>query len=138
VTAGERVFLRLALLFIGLPLVELAILVRLGMWIGFWPTMGIVVATGILGGLLAHAQGLIVWVRIQRELAEGRMPASPLVDGFLILIGGILLLTPGLLTDLLGFLLLIPWTRSWFKRYLRRRLERMMRTRHADLRILIT
>lgn len=131
-------FLRLALLLIGLPLLELAILVRLGMWIGFWPTMGIVIATGMLGALLAHAQGLIVWVRIQRELMEGRMPASQLVDGFLILIGGILLLTPGLLTDLLGFLLLIPWTRSWFKRYLRRRFERMMQTGHADVRILIT
>lgn len=131
-------FLRLALLFIGLPLLELAILVRLGMWIGFWPTMAIVVGTGVLGALLAHAQGLLVWVRIQRELVQGRMPASELVDGFLILVGGIVLLTPGLLTDLCGFLLLVPWTRSWFKRYLRRRFERMMQMGRADIRVLIT
>jgi UPF0716 protein FxsA len=131
------VFLRLALLFIGLPLIELAVLVRLGTWIGFWPTMAIVVGTGILGALLAQAQGLLVWVRIQRELVQGRMPASELVDGFLILVGGIVLLTPGLLTDLCGFLLLVPWTRAWFKRYLRRRFERMMQTGQADIRILI-
>ncbi|MGH7545884.1 MAG: FxsA family protein [Gemmatimonadota bacterium] len=130
-------FLRLALIFIALPLLELAILVRLGMWIGFWPTMAIVLGTGVLGALLAHAQGFLIWVRIQRELVQGRMPASELVDGFLILVGGIVLLTPGLLTDLCGFLLLVPWTRGWFKRYLRRRFERMMQTGRADIRVLI-
>lgn len=131
-------FLRLALLFIGLPLLELAILVKLGTVIGFWPTMAIVVATGFLGALLAQMQGLWVWTRIQRELRAGRMPGSELVDGFMILVGGIVLLTPGLLTDLFGFLLLVPWTRAWVKRRLRRKFERMMRSGRADIRILVS
>ncbi len=126
-------FLRLALLFVGLPLLD----ARLGTWIGFWPTMGIVVGTGVVGALLAHAQGFWVWVRIQQELLAGRMPAGELVDGFLILVGGIVLLTPGLLTDLFGFALLVPWTRRRVKRYLRSRFERMMRSGRADIRILV-
>lgn len=118
-------FPKLLLLFIGLPLLELAILVKLGEVIGFWPTIGLVVVTGILGASLARAQGFMVYTRIQSELAAGRIPAGELVDGLLILIGGIVLLTPGLLTDLFGFALLLPWIRALFKGWLQRKFSSM-------------
>ncbi len=119
---------RLFLLFIGLPLVELALLIQLGQWVGLLPTIGLVVLTGVVGAALARSQGFQVWAAIQRELQEGRMPVGELMNGLLVLIGGVVLLTPGLITDVLGMLLLLPGTRSAFKTYLRRRLERMLRT----------
>ncbi|MCB0292521.1 MAG: FxsA family protein, partial [Calditrichaeota bacterium] len=101
-------FAKLLFLFIAIPLAELALLVKLGEVLGFWPTIGLVIVTGILGASLAKAQGFMIYARIQQELAAGRMPTGELLDGLLILIGGIVLLTPGLLTDLCGFALLIP------------------------------
>lgn len=126
-------FLKLVLLFIGLPLVELAILVKLGTLIGFWPTIGIVAVTGFIGAGLARSQGFRVWTDVARELQAGRMPVGDLTDGLLILIGGIVLLTPGLITDLFGFAMLIPTTRRGFKRYLSARFQRM--TRSGEVRI---
>lgn len=120
--------LRLFLLFVGLPLVELAILVQLGKWVGLLPTIGLVVLTGAAGAALARRQGFRAWHAIQGELRQGRMPVGELMDGLLVLIGGIVLLTPGLITDILGLLLLLPPTRRAFKAYLRRRFERMIRS----------
>ncbi|MCA9741528.1 MAG: FxsA family protein [Deferribacteres bacterium] len=111
-------FARLVLLFIGLPLIELAILVKLGEVLGFWPTIGLVVITGFWGAYLARLQGFWVLRKIQNEMAAGRIPTGDLVDGLLILIGGIVLLTPGLLTDLAGFALLVPYVRGQIKLWL--------------------
>ncbi|MFQ5629474.1 MAG: FxsA family protein [bacterium] len=119
---------KLILLFIGLPLLELAILVKLGEMLGFWPTIGLVVVTGFLGAYLARLQGFWIFGRIQSELAAGRMPASELVDGLLILIGGIVLLTPGLLTDLFGFTLLVPWARTQIKAWLMAKFTNITKT----------
>lgn len=130
-------FLRLLLLFVALPLLELAILVRLGMWIGFWPTMALVFATGFLGATLARSQGFRVWSQIRRELQAGRMPVGDLVDGLLVLIGGIVLLTPGLLTDLLGLALLFPPTRATFKGFLRRKFDKMIRSGRVSVTMLM-
>jgi UPF0716 protein FxsA len=121
------VFVRLLLLFVLVPLLELAILVRLGGYLGFWPTMGLVITTGIVGAALARHQGTRVVKRIRTEIAWGRVPAAPLMDGFLVLAGGLLLLTPGLLTDLVGFALLVPLTRHALKRVLTQRIEKMVR-----------
>ena len=115
--------LRLFLLFTIIPLVELYLLIRVGSYIGALPTVGIVVVTGILGGLLARNQGLAVLRKVQQEVQEGRLPAGTLFDGLLILIAGVVLVTPGLLTDCLGFLLLIPWTRQAFKRWLKSKVQ---------------
>ncbi|MFW6078112.1 MAG: FxsA family protein [Gemmatimonadota bacterium] len=128
---------RLLLLFIAVPLIELALLIRVGTLIGIWPTMAIVVATGVAGAALARAQGLRVWLGIRDDLRQGRMPVQGLVDGLLVLVGGVLLLTPGVLTDLLGIALLLPWTRAVARRYLRRRLERMRRTGQVHFTMLI-
>jgi len=119
---------RLLALFIFVPLLDLAILVRLGQALGFWPTIGLVVATGTVGAFLARSQGLRVVNGIRTEMSVGQIPSSRLLDGLLILIGGTLLLTPGLLTDLAGFLLLLPPSRGRLKEILRRRVERMVRS----------
>lgn len=117
-------FMRLLTLFVLLPLIELALLIQIGQWIGLGWTLALVVATGFLGATLARRQGFRAWVAIQAELRAGRMPARELMDGLLVLIGGIVLLTPGILTDLAGFALLVPATRAAVKRSLRRRFER--------------
>jgi UPF0716 protein FxsA len=121
------------LLFIGMPLLEIAILIKLGQIIGLWSTIGLVVITGIVGASLARIQGFMVYRRIQEELAQGRMPAGELVDGLLILIGGIVLLTPGLLTDLFGFALLVPFFRSFFKKWANNKFSQMAQTRETKI-----
>ena len=121
-------FARLLVLFTVVPLVELALLIKLGGAVGLWPTVFLVIATGALGAALAKSQGTrTVWT-IRREMAEGKPPGESLVNGLLILVGGVVLLTPGLLTDVLGFCLLVPATRKWF----RTRLLGKLRRRAAD------
>ncbi len=115
---------RLIFLFVAIPLVELAILLQVGQWIGLWPTVGLVVATGIGGAALARHQGLRAFLAVQRELAEGRLPGRSLLDGLSILVGGAFLLTPGILTDIAGFSLLVPMSRRWLQRMVQRRMER--------------
>ena len=117
-------FARLLILFTVVPLIELALLIKLGNVIGLWPTIFIVIATGVLGAALARSQGTQVISAIRAEVAEGRPPTESLINGLLVLVGGVVLLTPGLLTDLLGFSLLIPFTRDWFKKKLRSRLKK--------------
>jgi UPF0716 protein FxsA len=113
----------LLLLFIAVPAVELALLIEVGQRLGTVPTLGLIVATGVLGAGLARHQGLAVLGRVRAETAAGRVPAGCRVDGLLIQIAGAVLMTPGLLTDLLGFALLIPPVRSAVKSALRRRFE---------------
>jgi len=115
--------LGLFLLFTLVPLVELYLLIRLGTYMGAVDTIAIVIGTGLAGGLLAKSQGLAVLDRMRTELNQGRPPAESLFDGLLILIAGAMLITPGLLTDGLGLLLLIPWSRKVFKSWLKRRIQ---------------
>jgi len=119
------VFVRLLVLFTVVPIVELLLLVELGRHVGLAPTLALVLGTGILGAALARWQGLATLRRIQADMEAGRVPTGPLVDGLLILVAGAVLLTPGLLTDLLGFALLVPAIRQ----LVRRRLSRAFRTR---------
>ncbi|MFQ5597800.1 MAG: FxsA family protein [Nitrospiria bacterium] len=114
---------RLLFLFIVIPLIEISLLIKLGGVIGFWPTITLQVVTGILGATLAKLQGLQIWRKISEELAIGRIPTGEMVDGLLIFAAGVVLMTPGLLTDFGGFLLLIPATRNGFKRWVRRQFE---------------
>jgi UPF0716 protein FxsA len=118
---------RLALLFILVPIVELALLVRIGQWAGLWPTIGLVVTTGLVGAALARAEGLRTLVAFQAEVSQGRLPGQALLDGLAILVGGAFLLTPGLLTDVAGFLLLFPPSRRWLQRRVRARIEGAIR-----------
>lgn len=114
---------RLLLLFIAVPAIELVLLIEIGRHIGTLATLGLIVFTGALGAALARHQGLSVLHQVQSETAAGRIPAGALLDGVLILIAGAVLMTPGVLTDLFGFLCLVPAFRTMLKRYLRRRFE---------------
>ncbi|HMQ54138.1 MAG TPA: FxsA family protein [Anaerolineae bacterium] len=119
---------RLLLLFIVVPAVELFLLIEIGQWIGTLPTIGLIFATGALGAFLAKRQGLQVLTRLQTELQTGRSPADSIFDGVLVLLAGALLLTPGILTDILGFLCLIPATRRLIKQALWSRIEGKIRS----------
>lgn len=125
--------IRLVLLFTVVPLVELTILVQLGRWMGLGATVALVLATGIAGAWLARWQGVAVLRRIQGDLAEGRMPAGALLDGALILAAGAVLLTPGLLTDLVGLALLVPPLRALVRRRIGDALRRRMQTGAAQV-----
>ena len=116
----------LILLFTLVPIAELALLINVGQNIGLGNTLFIVIFTGILGAYLAKTQGLITLVRIREDINEGIMPTEKLFDGVLILCGGILLLTPGLITDLVGFTALIPFTRHLIRLWIKRKIEDMI------------
>ena len=121
------IFSSLLTAFIVMPLLELWLLVKLGGHYGVGPTLLLVVVTGIAGAWMARTQGVMILLSIQRELAEGRMPAPQMIDGVMILVAGVLLLTPGLITDAAGFLLLVPPVRALIRGWLRRKLERKLR-----------
>ena len=118
---------RLLLLFILVPAVELALLIEVGRVIGTPGTLGIIVLTGAVGASLARWQGLRVLRDLQVESTAGRLPADSLMDGAIILLAGALLITPGILTDVFGFLCLVPATRELGKRAVRRRFEQAVR-----------
>jgi UPF0716 protein FxsA len=113
-------------LLVIIPLIELYILLLVSEHIGLLNTVALVVGTGILGMLLAKQQGLAVLLKVRQQLSEGRMPAEPLLDGLFVLIGALLLLTPGLLTDFIGFCCLLPFTRRIFSNRLRILLLKML------------
>ncbi len=108
-------FPRLIILFTLVPIAELALLIQTGRWIGLWPTLALVLSTGIIGAALAGREGLRAWRSVQLDLWEGRVPTRSVLDGLSVFVGGALLLTPGLMTDAFGFALLLKPTRRWFQ-----------------------
>jgi UPF0716 protein FxsA len=119
-----KLFSRLLALFLVVPIVELVLLVWLGGQIGFWPTAGLIALTALAGTWLAQREGLSVWQRFQARVASGGMPGRELTDGLIILVSGAFLLTPGVLTDVVGLLGLLPPTRALIRRELTRRAQR--------------
>ena len=107
--------IRLILLFTVIPLIELYLLIQVGRYLGSFQTIMIVLITGIIGGLLARSQGLSVQRQIRVDLRNGIIPTDSLIDGLFILIAGALLITPGMITDLFGFILMVPSFRGWLK-----------------------
>lgn len=118
---------RLALLFVIVPIIELVLLIELGQIVGLLPTLALVVFTGVTGAWLARAEGVRVFFQFQKELASGRLPGQAMLDGISVLVGGAFLLTPGVLTDFVGFSLLLPLSRRWIQRAARARLERQVK-----------
>ncbi len=114
----------LLVLFIAVPIVELAVILQVGSLIGFWPTVGLLIADSILGSVLMRSQGRAAWRNFNAALGSGRPPAREVLDGVLVIFGGALLLTPGFVTDIVGLLLLLPPTRAVVRRVLVRRLAR--------------
>lgn len=125
---GEIVLIKLVFLMILLPVCEIAILIQTKSIIGLPWTLLLVIATGITGAIMLKQEGFSTLNRIQAALAQGQVPTVEIIDGVLVLAGGILLLTPGLLTDLCGFILMTPWSRSWLntrlRSWFRQRLEK--------------
>lgn len=119
--------IRLLILFTVVPIIEIYLIIKAGQLIGPLPTVLLLLAISFAGAWLVRAQGFQTLRSIQNELAQGRLPAAQLLDGAMVLVGGVLLLTPGFFTDLLGLFFLIPITRSFIKRlvvsWLQRRLE---------------
>ncbi|RMD78165.1 MAG: FxsA family protein [Gammaproteobacteria bacterium] len=111
----------LLLLFVLVPLLELYLLIKVGSVIGALPTVALVVLTALVGSALLRHQGLATLRRVQETLARGGVPAMELLEGALIVVGGLLLLTPGFFTDALGLLCLIPPVRRRFLRWAVRR-----------------
>lgn len=120
--------IRLFILFAAIPVIELYLVIKVGSLIGALPTVALLLAISLAGAWLVRHQGVGILRRIQAELAQGRLPAAELLDGALVLVGGVLLLTPGFFTDLLGLFFLIPFTRAIIKQFtllwLQRRLAR--------------
>lgn len=110
-------FFYLFLLFTLIPAIEIYLLIAVGSHLGALNTVGIIVFTGILGAHFAKSQGLSVIHNIQSKSTRGEIPTTELIDGLLILIGGILLITPGFLTDLTGILLVNPITRPLLRSF---------------------
>jgi UPF0716 protein FxsA len=104
----------LLLAFIAVPLIEIGLFIQVGGWLTLWPTLAIVLLTGILGTWLVRRQGLRVLEELRGSLQTMRDPLSPLAHGAMILFSGALLLTPGFFTDAIGFLLLVPAVRQFF------------------------
>ena len=121
--SSHPLFRRLLLLFTVVPVVELALLVWLGQRIGFWATVGLILVTALVGSYLAQREGLSALARFRAKLRQGGMPGDELTDGILILIAGALLLTPGVLTDVVGFMGLFPPTRAAIKRVVLQRVR---------------
>ena len=128
--------LKLILAFTIIPIVEIYLLIEIGSIFGVLTAITLVILTGFLGAFMARMQGLQTLFRIQESLREGRMPSGELLDGLLIVIAGVVLLTPGFLTDSAGFLLLIPTTRNTIISWLQRQIElRYMSNRPEDITI---
>jgi UPF0716 protein FxsA len=116
--------LLLLALFLLLPIAELYVIIQVGQAIGLVPTLAILVLDGFVGAALARSQGRAAWERFNRALAEGRVPARETFDGAMIILGGALLLTPGFITDVVGFALLLPPTRALLRAFVSRMARR--------------
>ena len=118
---------RFIVLFVTVPIVELSLLLVIGRRIGVALTIGVVMITGIIGAVLVKRQGMLVLSKIKNQFDEGRLPTDSLLEGLLILMGGIFLITPGIMTDAVGFLLIIPQSRvvilDYVKKFLRYKLR---------------
>jgi UPF0716 protein FxsA len=108
-----------------IPIIELYILIKIGTVIGGFNTILLVLLTGFAGAWLARLEGMNTMIRFRENMQQGIMPAEELIDAAIIFIAGVLLITPGLMTDVSGLLLLWPLTRNMFKRYLRKKFDEM-------------
>ena len=124
--------LKLFLAFTMIPMVEIYLLIKLGQNFGAITSILLVIFTGILGAYLARMEGLRTLFRIQETMREGRMPGEELLDALLIAIAGLVLITPGFITDVVGFLLLFPFTRMLGKNWLKERMRAKSTFRDDD------
>jgi UPF0716 protein FxsA len=103
----------LLIAFIATPLIEIAVLIQVGGWLGLWPTLGLIVLTAIVGTWMLRRQGFAVLTRAQRQLEQATVPVAEVFEGICLVFAGALLLTPGFVTDAVGGALLLPSFRGW-------------------------
>jgi len=125
--------LKLFLAFTLIPISELYLLIRIGYYLGAFNTILVVIVTGLLGAYLAKLQGIRTMMRVRESLNRGELPAEEMLDAVLIFIAGIVLITPGFITDLAGLGILLPNTRSWFKRWLRKKFDQWISENKANI-----
>jgi UPF0716 protein FxsA len=116
-------FLKLFLAFTLVPFVEIYLLIKIGAQVGAFNTILIVILTGLLGASLARLEGIKTMTKVRESLNRGELPAEEMLDAMLIFVAGVVLLTPGFITDLTGLALLVPQARFWFKRWLRKKFD---------------
>lgn len=104
--------------FIAVPIIEIALFIQVGGFLGFWPTIGLVLVTAFVGASLVRSQGIMTLMSVQQRLNQGEIPAQQILEGVLLAVAGVLLLTPGFMTDLMGMLVLLPTTRAMLAQYL--------------------
>lgn len=114
---------RLFLCFTLIPMIELYLLIQVGSVIGGFNTIILVIISGFLGAWLARMEGMNTLMRVRSNMQQGIMPTEDLLDGLIILLAGVVLITPGLLTDAMGLTLLWPVSRNAFKRFLRKKFD---------------
>ncbi len=125
----------LILLFIIAPIAEIFVLLAAGDAFGIWPVVGACIFTAVLGGILLKSQGAAALLKAQRTIREGKVPVESVVDGVLLAISAPFLMTPGFLTDIVGFSLLVPPVRQWIGRYALRRLKQKIDKGEAQIHI---
>ncbi|HGE6057807.1 TPA: FxsA family protein [Vibrio cholerae] len=108
----------LLFLFIAVPVIEIALFIQVGGVLGVWPTIALVLLTAIVGASLVRSQGLQTLLTAQQRLAQGQLPAQQILEGVMLAVAGVLLLTPGFFTDILGMLVLLPAPRAYFAKQL--------------------
>ena len=126
-------FLKLFLAFTLIPFFEIYLLIKIGYYLGAFNTVLVVIVTGLLGAYLAKLQGIRTMTRVRESLNRGELPAEQMLDAVLIFVAGIVLLTPGFITDLAGIAILIPNTRFWFKRWLRKKFDQWISENRTDM-----
>ncbi|NMB07368.1 MAG: FxsA family protein [Tissierellia bacterium] len=120
-------------LIILMPILDLYILVKASQSMGFGPTIILIIATGVAGYYLAKSEGRLILRDINREMGQGRVPGDEIITGFCILVGGFLLLLPGIVTDIIGITMVLPGTREFYKIYIKRWLQRLINKGYTNI-----
>jgi UPF0716 protein FxsA len=129
----QNMLLKLFLAFTLIPFFEIYLLIKIGYYLGAFNTILVVLVTGLLGAYLAKLQGIKTMTRVRESLTRGELPAEQMLDALLIFVAGIVLLTPGFITDLAGIGILVPNTRFWFKRWLRKKFDQWISENRTDI-----
>lgn len=125
--------LKLFLAFTLIPFFEIYLLIKIGYYLGAFNTILVVLVTGLLGAYLAKLQGIKTMMNVRESLNRGELPAEQMLDALLIFVAGIVLLTPGFITDLAGIGILVPNIRFWFKRWLRKKFDQWISENRTDI-----
>ncbi|MEE8424129.1 MAG: FxsA family protein [Thermodesulfobacteriota bacterium] len=126
-------FAKLLILFIVIPILELALLIKIGTMIGTLNTIALVILTAFIGAYMVRIEGLNILYRFQENLARGTLPAEEIFDGAMVLVAGAFLLTPGIITDIVGFLFVFPSSRRVIKKVIRDFIEKKMSGGHINI-----